>query len=301
MDFNTIRSYLRDKKIEFAENEPMRNHTTFKIGGNADFFVTPTEETQIIKLNEFCLSNNIRITVLGNGSNILVADDGIDGIVLSLSKYNGITVNGSTVTAKSGAKLSAVCNKALKYSLSGLEFAYGIPASVGGALFMNAGAYGGETADVVQSATVLFNNKVTVISAKDMCLGYRHSIFKDGNYIILSVDFLLMPGNKIDIKNKMDDLISRRREKQPLEYGSAGSTFKRPKGNYAAALIDQSGLKGYSVGDAQVSSKHAGFVVNTGNAKCSDVLKVIEDVKRTVKQKTGYELEPEVIYLGRSD
>lgn len=291
---------LNSCKIEYIENEPMSRHTTFKIGGECDVFVKVKNITELKNVILFAAECSVPYFVLGKGSNLLVSDLGIDGAVISLDGMNSVTVNGDTLICEAGSSLRSVCLAAQKAALSGLEFAYGIPGTVGGALYMNAGAYGGEMSQVTVSATVLNQNgELAEILLPDMQLGYRTSIFKSNNAVIISVTLKLNSGNAEEIKAKMNDFYSRRRDKQPLEYASAGSTFKRPEGYFAGALIEKNNLKGFGVGDAQVSEKHAGFVINRGNATACDVLSVIKYVQKTVKASDGVELEPEVIFIGR--
>ena len=300
MKYEAFCEFCDSQKIKYTKNEPMRLHTSFKIGGEADLFVSVSSVGQlksvIDKLNELSIPS----FVIGKGSNLLVSDSGIEGVVISLSSFDEITVEGSTLTAFSGATLASVCTSALENSLSGLEFAYGIPGSVGGALYMNAGAYGGEMSQVVKSATyVTADGKIGEIDIADMSLGYRTSVFKTNNAIITSVTFELSKGDSDEIRAKMLDFTNRRVQKQPLEYPSAGSTFKRPQGYFAGALIEENGLKGKSIGAAQVSVKHAGFVINTGNATCKDVKELIKYIQDTVKENNGVELETEVIFVGK--
>ncbi|MBQ0083577.1 MAG: UDP-N-acetylmuramate dehydrogenase [Clostridiales bacterium] len=292
-----IKSFLNEYSIAFKENEPLKNHTSFKIGGNAEIFVMPKSFRQLENVYDFCKENGIKITLLGNGSNVLINDEGIKGVVITLSKIKRITVNKNSISCCSGALLSSVCKTALERGLSGLEFAFGIPGSVGGAVFMNAGAYGGEIKDIIVSAKIFDGEKIKTISAKNMKLGYRTSIFKENGSVILSVKFALNEAPKSEIKANMDDFISRRKAKQPLDFPSAGSTFKRPEGNFAGALIEKSGLKGFSIGGAKVSEKHAGFVINCKNATAKDVKAVIEAVRQKVFEDSGIMLEREVIYL----
>lgn len=292
-----IKSLLKKSGIAFTENEPMRLHTTFKIGGNADLFILPENENQVAKAVSLLKSENVPYTVIGNGSNLLVSDSGIKGAVISLCSLNTVTVSENTLYCGAGALLATTCKKALESGLTGLEFAYGIPASIGGAVFMNAGAYGGAIGDVILSATVFDGEKITEIGKDDMALGYRKSIFRENGYIILGARFALKDGDKEKIKAQMDDYISRRREKQPLEYPSAGSVFKRPEGNFAGALIEKSGLKGCKTGGAEVSEKHAGFIINRGGATAADVKALIEHIKNTVYADSGIMLEEEVISL----
>ncbi len=274
----------------------MSHQTTFRAGGNADIIVFPATTDSLINILKSAVSENIPYMVMGNGSNILVCDNGIRGIVIkTTSLESNIKVNDTTITCSAGASLSKLCLTALEHGLTGLEFAYGIPGTVGGAVYMNAGAYGGEIKDVLKSVTHINPDFCSEdVSADTLNLAYRTSFYaKNPDYIITDAVFELKKGDKAEIKAKMDELMGRRKDKQPLEFPSAGSTFKRPEGYYAGALIEQCGLKGYAVGGAQVSEKHAGFVINK-NGTASDILALIEYVKRTVKEKTGIELEPEV-------
>ena len=261
---------------KYLQNEKMSLHTTFKIGGNARLVVYPQNEEQISELVKCAKAENVRLIAVGNGSNLLVDDDGIDACVLILGEpFSQIKlIDDETIYAKAGAKLIALCRFAYEHSLSGLEFAYGIPGSAGGAAFMNAGAYGGEN--------------------DDLKLSYRHSAYYDNGAVITGLYLKLKKGEKSEIKEKMDDLIGRRRAKQPLEYPSAGSTFKRPEGYFAGALIEQCNLKGKSVGGAQVSEKHAGFVINKGGATCKDVLDLCKYCSDKVMEETGVKLEMEI-------
>lgn len=285
--------------VSFFENEPMSKHTTFCVGGPAEVFVNVTDTDKLGDILGACNELGVPITVIGNGSNLLVCDSGIDGAVLHICD-DRIAVDGSTLICKAGARLSKACSVALENSLSGLEFAWGIPATVGGAVYMNAGAYGGEIKQVVSSCTSITpDGKLITRNADELQLGYRTSVFKKNKEIIISAQFSLNFGEKETIKANMDDFISRRKDKQPLEFPSAGSTFKRPEGHFAGALIEQCGLKGYTIGGASVSEKHAGFVINKGGATCCDVLELIEHIKEIVLKETGVELEPEVICKGR--
>lgn len=296
--YTALINYCKENNVRCLVNEPLYKHTTFRIGGNADVFVYANSSETLSRILKILNENTIPFMIIGKGSNLLVNDNGVKGVVVSLEEMKNITLTGDVITAQSGAHLISLCTFAAENSLKGLEFAYGIPASVGGALYMNAGAYGGEMKDVVIGALCITENGETVyINAKDMALAYRSSIFKKENYIILSVDFKLCKGEKDIILKEMNDYFSRRKEKQPLEYGSAGSTFKRPEGYFAGALIEQNGLKGESVGGAQVSEKHAGFIINKNGATCGDVLSLIEKVKQTVLKNNGVELEREVILI----
>ena len=300
MQLDKLLDDLSKNKIKYKSYEPMRNHTTFKIGGNADVFISIGSEQELKAVLNAAKECETPCFILGRGSNLLVSDGGIAGAVISLDDLDGIEVRGDTLVCGAGASLKKVCLAARDASLSGLEFAYGIPGTVGGALYMNAGAYGGDMSQAVKSAQVYDRdgNKKT-LNAEQMKLGYRTSVFKSTDLIITSVEFELKRGNYADIKAAMDGFLNRRREKQPLEYPSAGSTFKRPTGNFAGALIEKNNLKGVSVGGAQVSEKHAGFVINTGGASCRDVLTLIKKIQNTVKQADGIDLEPEVIFVGR--
>ncbi len=280
------------------ENEPLSARTSFKIGGPADLVIECDNLEKLPELLAVINKENIPLTVIGNGSNLLISDDGIRGVVLVISD-DSITVDGDIITASAGAKLSKLCNAALKSGLSGFEFGYGIPGSVGGAVYMNAGAYDGEIKQVIVSATsITRDGEIKTRTAEELLLGYRTSVFKQNDEIILSAKFKLIPAEKDGVKAKMDDYLSRRKDKQPLEFPSAGSTFKRPEGYFAGALIEQCGLKGFSVGGAEVSTKHAGFVINRGNATCSDVKALIKHIQDTVFNSFGVVLETEVIYLG---
>ena len=282
--------------IPFRENEPLAAHCTFKIGGPAQLFVQPQTEQQLCSVAALCKEQAVRYYLLGNGSNILFADEGFAGVVLDVSALGSdIAVEGNMLTAGAGVRLTALCRAALEHSLSGLEFAYGIPGTVGGAVYMNAGAYGGEMKDVLTVVRYLTaEGKVVQASAAELDLSYRHSIFEENGGCILSAQFALQPGNAADIRAKMDELMAKRVDKQPLDKPSAGSTFKRPAGAFAAALIDQCGLRGFRHGGAAVSDKHCGFVVNLGGATCADVLALCDEVRAIVKEKTGYELEKEI-------
>lgn len=291
---------LKKLEVSYKCNEPMSQHTSFKIGGAAECFVEPSSAEELSKLLILTEENAIPVTVIGNGSNLLISDLGIDGIVVSTLKMKEIRLVDEThIFAEAGASLTAVCLFAKNNSLTGLEFAYGIPGSVGGALYMNAGAYGGEMSGVVESAISLSNGKIIERSIDELALSYRHSVYTDNNEIIMGVTFKLEKGNMEEIEEQMNTLMQKRKTSQPLEYPSGGSTFKRPEGYYAAALIDECGLKGLSVGGAEVSRKHAGFVINRENATCSDVLALVEKIKESVFEQKGVKLETEIIYLGK--
>ena len=292
---------LSESKIAYLINEPMSAHTTFKIGGAADILITVRTIGELQTAVNACRDSGIPFMLLGNGSNLLVSDDGIEGAAIVLDgDFKEISVDGCVITSGAGAKLSRLCTVALEHGLSGLEFAYGIPGSVGGAMFMNAGAYGGEMKDVALSVTALTpGGEVHEVAAADMRLGYRTSVFKTSGDIILFSKYNLHTDDKEAIRARMDDVMNRRKSKQPLEYPSAGSVFKRPEGAYAGTLIEQCGLKGKTIGGAQVSEKHAGFIINIGGATCSDVMSLVKLVQDTVREKTGYFLEREIIRTGR--
>lgn len=287
--------------VQYAE--PLRNHTTFRIGGACSAFVNVNAEETLRRVLLLCREKGCPYLVLGNGSNILAADSGYNGVILHLGKdFSQIRQDGDTLYCEAGATLGRIGRYALEESLTGMECLAGIPGTVGGALYMNAGAYGGEMADVVVSARCMSpDGTISEVLKAEMELGYRKSIFRQDGRIILGVTLQLKPGSYGAIKEEMDTLLGRRRAKQPLELPSAGSTFQRPVGNYASFLIDQCGLKGASVGDAQVSVKHAGFVVNTGKATCHDVLELCDFVKQTVLEKTGYQLELEPVIVGNPE
>lgn len=294
---NRICEYVKNEGISYIENEPMALHTTFKIGGPARLAVFPKNENEISDVIKKCKEENVRYMVVGNGSNLLVADEGIDAVVILLGKEFGEVklIDDTTIFAEAGAPLMKVCRFALENGLSGLEFAYGIPGSCGGGAFMNAGAYGGELGDVMFRCDHIDKdgNKGS-LEGDDLKLAYRHSAYYENGCIITGAYFKMQKADKEEIKAKMADYMSRRRDKQPLEYPSAGSTFKRPEGNFAGALIEQCGLKGTSVGGAEISTKHAGFVINKGGATCKDVLDLCKKVADTVKAEKGIDLEMEV-------
>ncbi len=291
---------LKKTGCEFSENEPMSRHTTFRIGGAAKLFCIPDNEQQLCAVTAACRESEIPFFILGNGSNLLVSDNGIKGVVISLSqRLNKISRDGNRLNALAGASLSSLCRFAAGEGLGGLEFAFGIPGSVGGAVFMNAGAYGGEMKDRVKSVKALFpNGKTVAVPAENADFGYRHSAFEQNGAVIISAEVELFESERAAIEEKMKDILGRRKDKQPLELPSAGSAFKRPENGFAAAMIDECGLKGFSIGGAQVSEKHAGFVVNKGGASCDDVLRLLDAVRERVFAKTGIMLEPEIKYIG---
>ena len=287
--------------VNILTNEYMNKHTTFKVGGVADVFVIPQSIEEAADIIRLLLSRNEPYIVIGNGSNILVSDKGYRGCIVCMDKgTDTISVNGTSIKAQAGAMLSKVANAAYENGLTGLEFASGIPGTVGGAMVMNAGAYGSEMKDVTVNVTLFdaATGEVITVPAGDMEFGYRTSIVKKHPYTVLAAEFKLAAGNREEIKAQMDELAQKRREKQPLEYPSAGSTFKRPEGYFAGKLIEDAGLKGYSVGGAAVSEKHCGFVINTGGATATDVIRLMADVREKVNEKFGVFLEPEVVMIG---
>lgn len=288
---------FNEMKCEYAVDEPMSFHTTFKIGGNARLVVYPENEEQISRIVKCARRNSIRLLAIGNGSNLLVSDDGIDACVMILDgHFEEIRlIDECTVYASAGTLLIKLCRFALENGLSGLEFAYGIPGSCGGGAFMNAGAYGGEMKDVLYRCDHIDScGDKGFLENGALKLAYRHSAYYDNGCIITGLYLKLKKGDKDDIKAKMDELLSKRKSKQPLEYPSAGSTFKRPEGFFAGSLIEECGLKGKSIGGAEVSRKHAGFVVNKGAATCGDVLELCRYCRDTVYEKKGVELEMEI-------
>ena len=301
-DYQMLKNYAAELKCALRENEAMSEHTSFSIGGPADLFLEPANEETLSQLVIACKKWEIPYFILGNGSNLLVSDLGIEGAVIHIGGgFSDTALIGSTeIECGAGAKLSRLCSLALANSLSGLEFAWGIPGSAGGAAYMNAGAYGGEMKDVLISCRHIDENGVVgEKSGEELALGYRSSAYTGTNDIIISLRLRLTPGNPEDIRATMDDLLGRRKDKQPLDSPSAGSVFKRPAGNFAGTLIEQCGLKGFSIGGAQVSTKHAGFIINTGGATCHDVKSLIEHIKNEVFLRTSIKLETEIKAVGR--
>lgn len=290
---------LQKAGIPLVEQEPMTRRTTFGIGGPA-LLLRPRSRAELQAAMTLCREAGEEPFILGRGSNLLVSDSGISRPVIQLDgDFTAITREGNTLRCGAGASLIAVCRAAAENSLSGIEWGYGIPGSLGGGVYMNAGAYGGELRDVLTEVTFLDEaGEYRTLPAAELSLSYRHSIFEDrpGTVIVEAV-LTMIPGDPAAIRAAMEDYMSRRREKQPLEYGSAGSTFKRPVGNYASALVDQCGLKGLSVGGAEVSRKHAGFIINRGGATAADVRELIAEVQRIVREKTGYTLECEIKFV----
>lgn len=285
--------------IKIKTNEPLSRYTYTKTGGPADYLAFPTTRQELKDLLVRSRKQKMPVTTLGNSSNLIIKDGGIRGLVIMLPKFNKIEVKQQQITAEAGAAIIAVTKAASKASLTGLEFAAGIPGSVGGAIFMNAGAYGGEIANVVSSIDeILPDGREVQISGSDLHFGYRHSVVQENHGIVVAATFNLEAGKQPQIQNKMDELNALRRSKQPLEYPSCGSVFKRPQGHFTGPLIIKAGLQGKSIGGAQVSNKHAGFIINTGNATATDYLQLIQLIQKTVKEKFAVQLETEVRIIG---
>lgn len=301
---NTCNIYDKVVDIVGEENvhtdEPMSRHTTFRIGGSADYFVKPGNADEVAAVIAVCREYNIPYFILGNGSNLLVSDDGYRGMIINImDNMDSVTVDGRIITAQAGAMLVRVSVKARDNALTGLEFASGIPGTIGGAVYMNAGAYGGEMKNVVKTVRAIDEyGRIYELDSEKMDFSYRHSIVEERKLIVLEVTLELEHGSREAINDRMKELAEARRSKQPLEYPSAGSTFKRPEGYFAGKLIMDAGLRGYSVGGAQVAEKHCGFVINKGGATASDVVELIRDVQHDVDDKFGVTLEPEVKMLG---
>lgn len=300
MDTTIIYNLAKVLECDARRNEPMSRHTTFKIGGNASTYIKVGTLSKLSAILRECNNSNIDYMIIGNGSNLLVSDDGLDKVIIRLDGElrNIALIDETTIYCGSGASLAALCKFALKNGLTGLEFAWGIPGSVGGAVFMNAGAYGGEMKDVVYSVShINKSGEIGRIEKEDLQFGYRNSVYRTNECIITGVTIKLKKAQKNEIQEKMNDYLYRRTSKQPLEFPSAGSVFKRPEGAFAGALIEQCGLKGKCIGGAQVSDKHAGFIINKSNATSKDVKELIKEVQNTVKAETGYDLECEIIML----
>ena len=281
-------------------DEPMSRHTTFRVGGPADFFVTPKAKEEVRDVIRICKEAGMPYYIIGNGSNLLVSDAGYRGVIVQICKeMNEVKVEGDLVKAQAGALLSGIAAKALGAELSGFEFASGIPGTIGGACVMNAGAYGGEMKDIVQNVTVLTRDgEIRELEKEELGFGYRASVIKDRGYVVLRAELMLVPGDKEEILARMQELKNKRVEKQPLEYPSAGSAFKRPEGYFAGKLVMDAGFSGYAVGGAKVSEKHCGFLINAGGATASDVMELIRQIQAKVKEQFGVQLEPEIQFLG---
>ncbi|MCI6533421.1 MAG: UDP-N-acetylmuramate dehydrogenase [Lachnospiraceae bacterium] len=296
--YNELLKIMSEEQVK--TEEPMKNHTTFRVGGPAEFFVMPRTAEEVKKVIDLCRRESFPYYIIGNGSNLLVSDQGYRGVVLQIYKeMSCIEIEENVIVAQAGALLSAIANKALENGLTGFEFAAGIPGTLGGACVMNAGAYGGEMKDVLKEVTVLTEEgEVLTIPKENLELGYRTSIIARKGYIVLEARIQLREGEKEAIKSLMEELKDKRVSKQPLEYPSAGSTFKRPEGYFAGKLIQDAGLRGFSVGGAQVSEKHCGFVINRENATAADVSELMRQVSARVEEEFGVKLEPEVKRLG---
>ena len=292
---------LGNEKVRI--NEPMNRHTTFRIGGPADYFLLPSSSEEVKGILEICKEESLQYFILGNGSNLLVSDEGYRGVIIQLYRnYGGLTVEGTEIRAGAGVLLSQIAATARNESLTGFEFAGGIPGTLGGAVVMNAGAYGGELKDVLKEAVVMDREgNIFTVPVEKLAMGYRTSLVKTAGYLVLEAVISLKKGSQEEIRDTMKDLADRRISKQPLEYPSAGSTFKRPEGYFAGKLIMDAGLRGYQVGGAQVSEKHCGFVINKGNATAADVCRLMADVQAKVQEQFGVTLEPEVKFLGDFD
>lgn len=296
--YNELKNIVSEDRVKV--DEPMRSHTTFRVGGPAAFFVTPQTNEEVKEIVACCKAQKVPYYIVGNGSNLLVSDQGYDGVIIQIFKeMNQITLEGTVIRAQAGALLSAVANRALDAELTGFEFAAGIPGTLGGACVMNAGAYGGEMKDVLETVTVLTEEgDILTLKKEELELGYRTSVIAKKNYIVLEAVIRLEQGEKAEIKGYMDELREKRITKQPLEYPSAGSTFKRPEGYFAGKLIQDANLRGFQVGGAQVSEKHCGFVINKDHATASDVAELMRQVSEKVEAEFGVKLEPEVKRLG---
>jgi len=290
------------EKTMVLQNEPMKNHTTFKTGGPAGLMILPVTRGQVIETVSTCVSNGLRYKVIGNGSNLLFPDGGFDGVVVKISEnYGGVLhADENEITVLPGISLSALAGYALNRGLTGLEFASGIPGTLGGAVYMNAGAYGSEIKDVFLRAEVLLpeTDEIMTLDRDGMLFGYRRSILQDKNAVLLNASIRLGKGRPEEIKGRMDELFAKRRERQPLEYPSAGSVFKRPETGYAGELIRKAGLAGYTVGGAQVSEMHCGFIINKNNASSADIRRLMDHIQKTVEESFGIRLEPEIGIIG---
>ena len=297
MSYQKLLDFAKNEGIVLLENEPLSKHTSFRIGGPARLFALPETIPQLTALVAFALEHDLRWTVIGNGSNLLAADEGFDGLVIRTPEGKP-RWEGSTVTVPAGYSMSRLSADAAQRGLAGLTFAQGIPGTVGGAVVMNAGAYGGQIADTLVSTRCITPEGLCTLTGEEHKLSYRHSVYAENpGWVCCEATFCLQPGDREQLAAEMADFAQRRRDKQPLEWPSAGSTFKRPEGYFAGKLIEDAGLKGFAVGGAQVSEKHAGFVINKGGATCSQVLSLMEQVSNIVYDKFGVRLEPEVKIL----
>lgn len=288
-----ISEYLPD--LTWLHDEPLAKHTSFRIGGPVKRMAQPKTTEELVVLDGFLREEGVRTILLGNGTNVLFPDEGLDAVVVSTGQMARIERTGESMTADAGVSLARLAVTACRESLAGLEFAHGIPGSLGGGVVMNAGAYDGALSDVITEVTALFPDGVRTIPAQELHFSYRHSLFtEEREAVVLHARLQLRPGDSSEIRRRMEELMTRRKTSQPLEYPSAGSTFKRPVGYFAGRLIEDAGMKGARIGGAEISNKHAGFVINTGNATCADVLALIEKVQKTVMETSGVMLEPEI-------
>lgn len=293
-----LRKFVPEENI--CLQEPMASHTTFRIGGLADCFVQLENTEQLIKVQKYLSQVGVPFFILGNGSNLLVSDAGFRGVILQIgSKMSGVTVEGNVIVAQAGASMAQIARTAMEHELTGMEFASGIPGTIGGGVVMNAGAYGGELSQIVTQVNVVNSEgEIMELDNETMEFGYRTSTIRNNSFTVTEIILRLEKGDRQQIRERMEELAARRREKQPLEYPSAGSTFKRPKGYYAGQLIMEAGLRGFQCGGAKVSDKHCGFVINTGNATAEDVRTLIREVQARVKDRFNVDLETEVLFLG---
>ncbi len=297
---NHINELNHIKNLSIKENVPLKDYTTIQVGGPADLFLTPKSEKALIKLIKLIKNINKPYFVLGKGSNIIVGDKGYRGIIIYTGSFNKITFNNNNIIAQSGSTLKDLADIAQKHSLAGMEFASGIPGSLGGAIYMNAGAYGGEMKDIIKKVLILNNNgQKNMLKKNNLNLSYRNSIFHNKKYIILNALIELHKADKIQIKKKMQQLNRKRKNKQPHEYPSAGSSFKRPDNHYTGPLIEKANMKGYQIGGAKVSEKHAGFIINTGDATAKDIIKLMQKIQKEVYALSGVKLKPEPKFIGQ--
>ncbi len=292
-------NFFIDNEISYLENESLKKYNTFKVGGEARYIAFPKNENQVITILRHLNEQKIKYYFLGRGSNVIFRDEGFDGVIIKTSNINKIEfIDNNTVYVQAGVSLNNICKILQEKSLSGIEFCYGIPGNIGGAVYMNAGAYGGEICQTIQSVKYIDENlEVKTINVNDCNFSYRNSIFQHKKWFIIGCTLKLEKDNKVKIKNFMEEIMRKRLEKQPLDMPSAGSSFKRPEGYFAAALIEECGLKGYSIGGAQISAKHAGFIVNKGNATCKDIQQLAEYAEKFVLEKTGVAIEKEMIIV----
>lgn len=296
--YEKLRNIMAESRL--LTDEPMKQHTTFRVGGPADFFAMPDTREKLREITALCKEEGVPYYIIGNGSNLLVSDSGYRGVIIQIYReMNDISVSGNRVTAQAGALLSGIAGKALEEGLAGMEFAAGIPGTLGGACMMNAGAYGGEMKDILESVVVMTREgEFCTLSSEELDMGYRTSVIAKREYIVLEATMILRKGKPEDIQSRMEELREKRVSKQPLNYPSAGSTFKRPEGYFAGKLIEDAGLRGFQTGGAQVSEKHCGFVINKGDASAADILELMRQVSVRVEEKFGVVLEPEVRRLG---